>query len=99
MPSNCCVPQCTAYYKKNKDLKYHQFPTSKHMRQKWIHAIKSNKNPSKHSKVCSKHFVDSDYNITSMGKLNCQHQNNLKSAFNGFVRTMEDLEKRSCTFT
>lgn len=69
MPYNCCVPQCNSTTKKNKDLMFHTFPKVKSRQREWLVAIKSAKVPSVHAKVCSKHFTEDCYTVTSMGKL------------------------------
>lgn len=38
------------------------------MRKKWLIAIKSGKKPSKYTKICSKHFTQDSYVVTSMGR-------------------------------
>lgn len=59
---NCCVPGCSAV--KNADNHMHNVPKDDHMRKKWQIAIKSGKNLSSTMKVCSRHFVQSDYKIS-----------------------------------
>lgn len=66
-PQNCCVPKC------NSVEGGHQFPKDERLKQQWIVAIhrieKKNSaklwQPSPHSVVCSRHFLKSDYKITS----------------------------------
>lgn len=69
MPYNCCVPNCHSISNRDKDLMFHKFPKDQRIVKKWLIAIRSGKKPTKYTKICSKHFVDSDYNVTSLGKL------------------------------
>lgn len=70
MVTSCIVPQCRVWYGKLKDefnVKFHNFPTDKRLKKLWQIKLKLNKNPSKSSKVCSMHFVDSDYRCSDTG--------------------------------
>ena len=58
---NCCVPQCTAYHRNNPELSFHGFPSNEVQRKRWIHVLKIGKKPSKHAKVCSRHFRSKNY--------------------------------------
>lgn len=49
---------------------FHKFTTDKILQKKWLIAIKSQKKTTKHTKICSKHFSEDSYTVTSMGKLN-----------------------------
>jgi len=67
MPRSCCVPNCKSNYPKEikKGKKYvssFAFPKDEELRKKWIAAVnrKNNFIPSKHSAVCSKHFLESE---------------------------------------
>lgn len=40
----------------------------KRISRKWLIAIKSGKKPTRHTKICSKHFDEACYKVTSMGK-------------------------------
>lgn len=60
--NNCCVPQCSATYIKNKTISLHKFPTySKVLFQKWVVKLKIGKRVTQHMKVCSLHFRDEDF--------------------------------------
>lgn len=68
MPSSCCVPLCKQYGyvdKSGRRVSYHKFPTDVHMKKRWIIAIKRDEGPqfsvSGATKVCSDHFVESDF--------------------------------------
>lgn len=74
----CCVPQCKN--KHAKGLKLHRFPQNIDLKKKWIVAIKSGKKHSASAVVCSDHFCESDYLISSSGKIKLRRVNiNLKS--------------------
>ncbi|KAJ8968806.1 hypothetical protein NQ317_009569 [Molorchus minor] len=67
MPHICLVPSCTSVGKSEGDIKFYQIPKEKKLREKWLRAIKRSENElSKRPKVCSKHFVDSDYTVTKL---------------------------------
>ncbi|XP_041970844.1 uncharacterized protein LOC121727208 isoform X2 [Aricia agestis] len=64
----CTVPQCTSLAGKTKNVKFHRFPRDEVMADKWNTILKRGKPITKYSKVCSLHFTQADYNVTTMGK-------------------------------
>lgn len=64
----CTVPQCTSLAGKTKNVKFHRFPRDVAMADKWNVILKRGKPYTKYSKVCSLHFTQQDYNVTTMGK-------------------------------
>ncbi|XP_026483347.1 uncharacterized protein LOC113391569 isoform X1 [Vanessa tameamea] len=64
----CTVPQCTSLAGKTKNVKFHRFPRDVIMADKWNLILKRGKPYTKYSKVCSLHFTQADYNVTTMGK-------------------------------
>ncbi|XP_053621860.1 uncharacterized protein LOC128681746 isoform X2 [Plodia interpunctella] len=64
----CTVPQCTSLAGKTKNVKFHRFPRDVTMADKWNLILKRGKPYTKYSKVCSLHFTQSDYNVTTMGQ-------------------------------
>jgi len=60
---NCCVPQCSAV--KNLGNQLHQVPADVEQRKLWQIAIKTGKLLGSRMQVCSRHFKDEDYIITS----------------------------------
>lgn len=64
----CTVPQCTSLAGKTKNVKFHKFPRDPSMADKWNDILKRGKPITKYSKVCSLHFTQADYNVTTMGK-------------------------------
>ena len=58
---NCCVPQCTAYHRRNPELSFHSFPTCDKRRKEWIRLLRVGKKLGKHYKVCSRHFKSHNY--------------------------------------
>lgn len=64
----CTVPQCTSLAGKTKNVKFHRFPRDVTMADKWNLILKRGKPYTKYSKVCSLHFTQADYNVTTMGK-------------------------------
>ncbi|XP_004925995.1 uncharacterized protein LOC114248997 [Bombyx mandarina] len=64
----CTVPQCTSLAGKTKNVKFHKFPKDKTMEKRWNEILKRGKPVTIYSKVCSLHFTQADYNITTMGQ-------------------------------
>ncbi|CAH0712991.1 unnamed protein product, partial [Brenthis ino] len=64
----CTVPQCTSLAGKTKNVKFHRFPRDHIMADKWNLILKRGKPYTKYSKVCSLHFTQADYNVTTMGQ-------------------------------
>lgn len=64
----CTVPQCTSLAGKTKNVKFHRFPRDVTMADKWNQILKRGKPYTKYSKVCSLHFTQADYNVTTMGQ-------------------------------
>ncbi|XP_013143596.1 PREDICTED: kinesin-related protein 6-like isoform X2 [Papilio polytes] len=64
----CTVPQCTSLAGKTKNVKFHRFPRDETMAEKWNIILKRGKPFTKYSKVCSLHFTQADYNVTTMGQ-------------------------------
>uniref|UniRef100_A0A6P7GDH0 Uncharacterized protein LOC114336093 n=1 Tax=Diabrotica virgifera virgifera TaxID=50390 RepID=A0A6P7GDH0_DIAVI len=54
---------------KTENVKFHKFPSNKDLQKRWLIAIRSGKRISKHTKICSRHFSDENYTVTSLGKL------------------------------
>ncbi|XP_059061262.1 uncharacterized protein LOC131854141 isoform X2 [Achroia grisella] len=76
----CTVPQCTSLAGKTKNVKFHRFPRDVTMADKWNLILKRGKPYTKYSKVCSLHFTQSDYNVTTMGKTKGQWKTLSKDA-------------------
>ncbi|XP_063734613.1 uncharacterized protein LOC134861367 [Eleginops maclovinus] len=65
---HCCVPQCTNSSRYNKLLSFHSFPVDPAVRAEWLRRIRrDNFSPTKHSKVCSRHFKSTDFVVTAGG--------------------------------
>lgn len=69
----CCVPDCNNRRNKNPSLSFHSFPGDKNISKQWIHKVRRDVGPnfnpfSKDTKVCSEHFIQSDYRLTFGGK-------------------------------
>lgn len=65
MANKCCVPFCPNVYKKGgiNAFSLHKFPREARLRQAWIDAIAEENLEIKplYSKVCSDHFLPSDF--------------------------------------
>ena len=68
MVQSCCAYNCTNRYVKGNSIKFHGFPhNDKQLLKKWIIAIKrDNFTPLKGTKICSEHFLPSDYYPSSI---------------------------------
>ncbi|XP_035218648.1 THAP domain-containing protein 2-like, partial [Stegodyphus dumicola] len=65
MVYTCCVPNCRGNYPNTEKVQMFSIPKSDSLRSKWLRAIhRQNFIPSNHSKVCEKHFVESDIERT-----------------------------------
>ena len=63
----CCVPACrSGYAKSSESVSFHSFPKSVGMREVWLKAIhRSDFVIASYSRVCSRHFVKSDFKTVS----------------------------------
>lgn len=74
MPQNCCVPKCTKKVYREEDLKisFHKFPKKKDLLAAWIQAIRRDIGRkftiTSHTRVCSRHFKESDFKKTLAGR-------------------------------
>lgn len=61
----CVVRDCDSTEFKNPDLKFYPLPKEENVKKKWLKAInRSEEELNKRSKVCSKHFKNTDYTVT-----------------------------------
>ena len=63
---NCCVPFCSNHFAKNgRDISWHTIPKNDNLKKEWIVKIRrdvgKNFKITMHSKVCSAHFIESDF--------------------------------------
>ena len=74
MPQNCCVPKCTTkvYREGNLKISFHKFPKNKDLLAAWIQAIRRDVGRhftiTSHTRVCSRHFKESDFEKTLAGR-------------------------------
>ena len=63
MVSSCTVFGCKNRWTKEKPIvKFHSYPKDPERRKRWLHAVRRvNFDPSDHVKICSEHFLKSDY--------------------------------------
>lgn len=76
MTTNCCVPMCNSLKRRNPEISFHKFPAESEMiklktdfgsfetvnrRKIWINKLKIGKKISPFMRVCSLHFVPSDF--------------------------------------
>ena len=74
MPQNCCVPNCTkkVYWEEDLKISFHKFPKNKDLLAAWIRAVRRDVGRrfriTLHTRVCSRHFKDSDFQKTLAGR-------------------------------
>ncbi|XP_070391023.1 uncharacterized protein [Dermacentor albipictus] len=88
MPVNCCVPLCTqfgGFDKSGQKVSYHRFPRDQDIYKKWIAAIRRDEGPlftvSKATRVCSLHFLKSDFVANVANGYRHLHQSAVPSIF------------------
>ena len=66
---HCCVPLCTCSSKYNKTVSFHSFPVDAAVRAEWKQKIRRDDfMPTKHTRVCSRHFKQTDIDVTVGGR-------------------------------
>ena len=66
---HCCVPLCTCSSKYNKIVSFHSFPVDAAVRAEWKQKIRRDDfMPTKHTRVCSRHFKKTDIDVTVSGR-------------------------------
>ena len=72
MPHKCCVPNCNSGYRSCKDTEMYamfRFPRDVDLKNKWLSAIpRKNWNVTGNTRVCSKHFKEKDFKVSSTDK-------------------------------
>ncbi|XP_040078088.3 uncharacterized protein LOC120849882 [Ixodes scapularis] len=56
----CSVPQCNTYHGET-GASFYYYPRDRKVRKEWLTKLKMGKTNSKSSRVCSKHFDESDF--------------------------------------
>uniref|UniRef100_A0A671TQT4 THAP domain-containing protein 1 n=1 Tax=Sparus aurata TaxID=8175 RepID=A0A671TQT4_SPAAU len=65
---HCCVPLCTVSSRYNKEVSFHAFPVDGAVRAEWMQKIRRDDfNPNKNTRVCSRHFKQTDFSVTVGG--------------------------------
>ena len=61
---HCCVPWCTNYSSKTKNVSYHKIPSESALRKAWIARLRrDNLPPLENSYVCSDHFESDCFKV------------------------------------
>lgn len=102
MPYRCCVPDCNSQGKWNPIIKFHQMPNDENVRAKWLLAInRLEKDLPKRPRICSKHFVESDYSITRFN-YSLSSKNNPSPSRNTcmfyYTNTVDEIVITPCIF-
>ncbi|XP_076876897.1 uncharacterized protein LOC143526126 [Brachyhypopomus gauderio] len=58
---HCSVPLCSVSSRYNSVVSFHSFPEDETLRKKWLKIRRENFAVTKHTKVCSTHFTESDF--------------------------------------
>ena len=73
--SSCCVPQCTVpgyVIEDGKKITFHSLPKNEKLLSEWIVKIKRDIGTkfiiTKYTKICSRHFTNSDFSVTAKSK-------------------------------
>ncbi|XP_063914519.1 THAP domain-containing protein 1-like isoform X2 [Zophobas morio] len=68
MPTVCAAYNCTYRHKKGDNISLHQFPKDPELKTKWLQAMRRlNYVPSNTARLCSQHFLETDF-IIQFGK-------------------------------
>ena len=91
MVVSCAAYGCSQRFHKEADIRFHSFPlTNPDLLRNWLIAMRrENFSPKKHSRLCGKHFLSTDYHLASRELLT----DSVKSVFN-FPRHLQKTEKR-----
>ncbi|XP_011635517.1 THAP domain-containing protein 1 [Pogonomyrmex barbatus] len=66
MVSSCCVEGCKASWRPDVDLSFFSFPLkNEDLLKEWLQVVPTNNLITKHSRICSNHFDQSQYECTS----------------------------------
>ncbi|XP_046393435.1 THAP domain-containing protein 2-like [Ischnura elegans] len=64
----CCAWNCTESYVKGGKITFHSFPANEERRKEWVRNVRrENFVPSKHTKICSKHFTEDPFDREKFG--------------------------------
>ena len=73
--AHCCVPQCTTtgyVLEDDRKVSFHRLPQHQELLKMWLFKIRRDVGPTfkvtKHTRVCSRHFLPSDFMITPKGR-------------------------------
>lgn len=65
---HCCVPLCNVSSRYNTKVSFHSFPIDPVVWAEWKKKIRrENFSPTKHKRVCSRHFKQTDFDLTANG--------------------------------
>lgn len=68
----CCIAECksASHLPEHSDIKFHAFPTNDIARNMWLKNchIEQNRSITKSNVVCSRHFLESDYQVPKNGR-------------------------------
>ena len=91
MVVSCAAYGCSQRFHKEADIRFHSFPlTNPDLLKNWLIAMRrENFSPKKHSRLCGKHFLSTDYHLASRKLLT----DSVPSVFN-FPQHLQKTEKR-----
>ncbi|KAK5648062.1 hypothetical protein RI129_002954 [Pyrocoelia pectoralis] len=85
MPVSCSAYGCTNRFSKEKKIQFFGFPKNPEKLQSWLNRMRREDwTPTKYSKICSDHFLSSDYLLRPRLK-----DNAVPSVFTGFPKHLQ----------
>ena len=73
--ASCCVPLCTRTgysFEEGKKVSFHRFPLEEPRKREWLVKIRRDEGPTfrvgKSTRICSRHFLKTDFLVTKVGK-------------------------------
>ncbi|XP_060841280.1 THAP domain-containing protein 1-like isoform X2 [Rhopalosiphum padi] len=95
MVFKCSLKTCRESTQKTENLKMHGIPRSLCMMEKWVKAIQQHQpdfNATTHSKICSMHFLESDYTLSLVNNQKVLKKTAIPSVFMNFSSMIEVIE-------
>ena len=95
MVMSCSAFGCQNRFNKDSNIRFHAFPKDPERRKKWIQAVRRvNFQPTAYDKICSEHFLPSDYRQGSNLTLKLLNNDAVPSVFPAFPSHMQPPAKR-----
>ncbi|XP_050066028.1 uncharacterized protein LOC126555109 isoform X2 [Aphis gossypii] len=95
MVFKCSIKTCRESTHNTENIKMHCIPRSLCMMEKWVKAIRQHQpdfNATAHSKICSMHFLESDYNLSLVNNQKVLKKTAILSFFMNFSSMIEVID-------